>query len=1043
MKIITNSRWSRLLLAALLPAMPSAAVEEDLSIEYFRSIDHMYVKRPGKGDKSCPVGVTGLEVAGSPENRMVVDRVEPGTPAAGRFKQGDVIVGINDVPLKDLNAFVVFGKMLTRAEATDGRMVFDVQPAGTTTTNKVEVKIPVLGPYSATWPIDCPKSKRIIDQAAAYLSEHLMEFDGEGAVLSRAQAFLFLLSTGDDAYLPRIRQHLAPFIGNPKAIGDHTWNNGYNGILCAEYYLRTGDESIMPVIQYYCDNARDRQYLDGWNHWGREVGPRYMDGGLMNAAGVNVLTSLLLAKECGAEVDEGTLLRALTFYYRLVGKGGVPYGAHRAEGVIGSNGKDGMAAAAMLVASYAQGDASNYKKACDYLAMATITSYPRLGKGHGDGGRGDTWWRGLASSYVRDRDPQAYQRAMDDLRWFYDLSRLPSGKLSQSSIGCWPGTGAMLALTYTAPLKTLRITGAPRSKFARDFTLPARPWGTLDDEAFLDCTNHTDFSAHGSEEPIHVTLARLGYADLKTNPSFAPTKEQAIRDMHHRRYEIRCQAAKVLCKMGALKELESFLSAKDPRLRRAALDGLVDYSYHYPMGKNPLGPSQYTDKMIDSIVGMLRNPDEAWWVVDGALHAMSHMPAEAIQQNIDLVLPWTTHSDWWLRESSFLALSGLKRDKAFYCKVLPRLFDMLQAEENLMSYIYTLKGHFNEQLRSKELDPEVRTLIVDGLNGSAQQKPIRDGWRGAIDGYNTAMLITDLLNEFPEKAPALAQAVLHRVENLPNAQLVRLLSTPNSFNRWTGFHTVLDKLPAKERESLEEILYRGFLPELHKRLAAMDAKGVEVQVLQAAIDLRNLRSPCQWQSVGMPPLAERSWRYMTFDPLRKEDRKPNDIKTHFRRHPIQLPDGMEGWFKPDFDDSTWMQGKTPVGKGTYMAGTHPYKGKTFENASEWGEGEFILMRSAFEISDDYDYYSINVLSTQGYDIYLNGHLVHRYVWYRDRPEYQRIVLNQNQTKLLRKGRNTLAVHNNTEHLQTGQQYGQIDVALEGLRKRDLGLETGQ
>ena len=41
------------------------------------------------------------------------------------------------------------------------------------------------------------------------------------------------------------------------------------------------------------------------------------------------------------------------------------------------------------------------------------------------------------------------------------------------------GSGAGVALAYTAPLKTLRITGAPRSKHAKDFELPAYLWGKV------------------------------------------------------------------------------------------------------------------------------------------------------------------------------------------------------------------------------------------------------------------------------------------------------------------------------------------------------------------------------------------------------------------------------------------------------------------------------------------------------------------------------------------------------------------------------------
>jgi len=52
-------------------------------------------------------------------------------------------------------------------------------------------------------------------------------------------AALFLLSTGDDAYLPRAKAYFDAFPDDVQAIGKQTWNNCYNGIAAAEYYLRT------------------------------------------------------------------------------------------------------------------------------------------------------------------------------------------------------------------------------------------------------------------------------------------------------------------------------------------------------------------------------------------------------------------------------------------------------------------------------------------------------------------------------------------------------------------------------------------------------------------------------------------------------------------------------------------------------------------------------------------------------------------------------------------------------------------------------------
>ena len=65
--------------------------------------------------------------------------------------------------------------------------------------------------------------------------------------------------------------------------------------------------------------------------------------------------------------------------------------------------------------------------------------------------------------------------------------------------------------------------------------------------------------------------------------------------------------------------------------------------------------------MVKSITKMLSDPKEAWWVIDGALLALKFAPAKDIQQNYKLIEPWTKHSDWWLREAAFMALSGLAK----------------------------------------------------------------------------------------------------------------------------------------------------------------------------------------------------------------------------------------------------------------------------------------------------------------------------------------------------------------------------------------------
>ena len=409
------------------------------------------------------IGTTGLKPRIYPGVVLKVEEMAPGSPSEGKFAKGEILTGINGTALKGLNPFVAMGNALTKAEATDGRMVFEVTSADGKTQRKETVTIPVLGAYSKTWPLDCPKSKRIIDEAAAFYADP-KKFKEDG--IPGALACLFLLSTDDDKYLPRVKAYFDAFPKDVKAIGDHTWNNGYNGIACGEYYLRTGDKSVLPIMQHFCDDAKARQKFGcGWTHWGHGVSPGYVAGGLLHAAGAQVLTTLLLGKECGVNVDEQTLLGALRHFYRFAGHGGVAYGDHRAEGGFGSNGKDGMIAAAMQIASGAQGDVTIYREASKSLAMAMLDSYPGLALGHGDEGRGDGIWQGIINSYLMKEKPALYRECMDRLTWWHDLSREPGGSIGIGTMEWGDGkvgsSGPGIGLSYTAPLRKLRITGAP------------------------------------------------------------------------------------------------------------------------------------------------------------------------------------------------------------------------------------------------------------------------------------------------------------------------------------------------------------------------------------------------------------------------------------------------------------------------------------------------------------------------------------------------------------------------------------------------------
>jgi len=329
-----------------------------------------------------------------------------------------------------------------------------------------------------------------------------------------------------------------------------------------------------------------------------------------------------------------------------------------------------------------------------------------------------------------DHDPDLYHTTMQRFRWFHDLGRQASGafhgQVDHPSLEA-DEVGIALALAYTAPLKTLCITGAPRSKHARDFTLPARLWGTEADIAFLTSKHHPDFYQYGDEEEFHIP-----FWQLPVRLSYGPEQvrdlplDMMLKNVRHARCTIRMAAAKALCMNKRYAELEALLSDPDPRLRRAALDGINDNRPWFTaptVGRHALPADEFTPAMAEAITRMLTDPEEAWFVVDGALNALSHAPVELIEKNIPHILKWTTHEDWWLRESAFNALMGLNEDEKLFTEYLPTAIDIMINE-----YRYNPRHKMVQQLRKVldevDNDSPLGRMLVDGFTRAVGESTI-------------------------------------------------------------------------------------------------------------------------------------------------------------------------------------------------------------------------------------------------------------------------------------------------------------------------------
>jgi hypothetical protein len=187
-----------------------------------------------------------------------------------------------------------------------------------------------------------------------------------------------------------------------------------------------------------------------------------------------------------------------------------------------------------------------------------------------------------------------------------------------------------------------------------------------------------------------------------------------------------------------------------------------------------------------------------------------------------------------------------------------------------------------------------------------------------------------------------------------------------------------------------------------------------------------------WKPVGTPLPEERIWRFTSINPTEDKDKMKEYTPRRFRD--ITLPAGMENWFMPEFDDSKWTSGTAPIGKGVWK-----HSGITLDKfPSTWGAGEFLLMRSTFEVEDlNFDSYRIAILGRQGYHVYLNGNKIHTYIWWTDKPQYGTLVLKEEQIKHLKKGKNVLAIYANDQYENNSpERYAVMDMRIEGITKAD-------
>lgn len=970
MKISTNTTRQSTLLAGMAALAASGLMAAG---DYYTEAPQFHTwPDPGAAryeiSRIGPIGI-GLELI-QPAFTMRISNVEEGSPAGltGQLKKGQIIESINGRVLKDRDPRVILGDWITEAEAKDGILKMMVKDDPKAAAREVIVKIPVLGAYSDKWPVDCPKSAKIIRNFADFLAK--IDKPNHGAAL-------FLLSTGEQKDLDVVARWFKDKLPADKA--GYPWDIGYAGLAVCEYYLRTGDKSVLPAIESMAAELTRTIYNGGWA--GRGGAPyAYMAGGHLNGAGVHCVTYLMLAKECGVKIDDNTFDTALKHFYRFAGHGNVAYGDGLPEGGFVDNGKTGGLAFAMAAAAALtpDGEDSVYAKASKISGTKSFYSTSWLFHGHTGGGIGELW-RGSAMGLVKDERPDQYRSFMDGRRWMYELARTwdgafgwPSGwNVSYGDTGhksqrAW---GNYIPLIYTLQLKKLRIYGAPKTEFSNPYKLPERPWGTAADEVFLSLKpgEFAPGKALDISRETLLTHASMPLMDIIDNPKISD--EDLLGYAHHIDQGIRDSAARAINMMGRVHLVVPLLKSADPRGRRSGVTCLTG------MFKGPaLADDKLTDEMFALIAGMINDPEESWWVVEGALNAMGRARPELIDPHVGRLSHWLKHDDWWLRKGAMVALSPVATDKRFYKQILPVIGDMIANNERAVA----LQPVGGIVARLQTADPEVQEFAVGVLGEAYVNFPTKLAAPGGQDLSDGVSYLLDgiaaNLSGTPGGFDELFDVAKKRFpeESLPHQDI--FLKADSS------------KFGPSVKGALVPMIKSKLIPEYiaanKDKLMAEISPHAPSRSVEGLVDLyqRAGISDYDWKQFG-PVKTAIKWDYHSFEP---QDGKL--WENGWRYRPVEWPKGMENWFAPDFDPQAagWKTSHAPFGS---TAGKLEFPGRCDNDFCDcasplktlW-EKEVLMMRAEIALPPLKDGHAYRILvggrshvnAGDGSDIWIDG-----------------------------------------------------------------------
>ena len=443
------------------------------------------------------LGITGIRVKLVEEDptHLVVGHVFEGSPADGRIRVGDHIVGARgldfETPHRNGYGMKVFGPQgpiedfadaLERALASKKRVLkIKVQRDGK--REPVELKLPKkVDPYGKSFPFDCDRTEEVLEGLYEYLVENQRQNGSFGNQVHDTFAPLALLSSGERKYRKAVERNVRYHAQNTSredTSGLVNWKYMAAAIVMSEWYLETGDRWVIEELQEVYDFLCTTQYLDlsqvnervreshpdaypknasqqhgGWGH-----NPGFEGYGPIAMITAQGALAFAMMEKCGIEVDEARHRAAYDFLRRGTGQNGYVWYGDSAAGQQdwADMGRTGASSIAHQMSPFRE----HRKVAKQHIAIMSeqpdsfpdTHASPLMGMGYGALGTFG--------------DQKAFKRLMEANRWWFLLSECPDGTFHYQPNRDSNGYGndsrllasAVTAFIYSLPQEGLVMTG--------------------------------------------------------------------------------------------------------------------------------------------------------------------------------------------------------------------------------------------------------------------------------------------------------------------------------------------------------------------------------------------------------------------------------------------------------------------------------------------------------------------------------------------------------------------------------------------------------